>query len=118
MPTVYIAHELMKKHPDTGELSVLYDTGKAEVFGARRVIFRHADMFRTPAELIGQARDALADATADDWLCFSGAPDLIVIAALAMAERTGGAVNLLLWDRGTDGNGSYEPRRIDLRTQE
>ena len=114
MATAYVAHEQMKMNRDTGERFVRYDTSAADEFGLRRVVFKHGDHQKTPAEQISVAREALKDATENDWLVYSGAPDLVVAAALVFAEATGGSVNLLIYDRDT---GRYDPRRYSLKEQ-
>ena len=112
--TVWITHEQMKRDAE-GVLRVMYDTSKAEMFGARRTIFQHHDIFKTPEELVRMATSALAEATEDDWMAFTGAPELNIIAALCMYERTCGTVNLLIYDKAANnGAGAYVPRRIKL----
>lgn len=68
-------------------------------------------------EFVHIARDKLKHATSDDYLILTGDPVLMSICFSVMAEKTGGLVRCLKWDRRKGANGSYVEVPVNMESQ-
>lgn len=125
--TVYIVQEVLSNDKP------IYDTSTAERFGERRVLYRtsgyareitdengavthrRARPFHSNAdrdeEAVRTLQEKLSDYGSGDYLLPTGSIKLIAVAAAIAAHRTGGRLDLLLWDGRAK---CYEPSSVQL----
>lgn len=68
-------------------------------------------------EFVHIARDKLKDVTPEDYLILTGDPIMMGICFAVMAEKTGGVVRCLKWDRRKGSNGGYVFVNVNFESQ-
>lgn len=105
---VYITQSHTRRLPGGG--SFTYDFSDAERFGETRILTEHQGA-RISREVTEEVRRGLADFGPEDYLLLVGNPCLIGIATAVAAERSGGVIQLLQWNRNTS---AYWCTRVNL----
>lgn len=92
-----------------------YDLSPASKHGRLVYLLGPGNIFKDKlAQARTQLEAVLKDFTADDSLLAVGDPVAIAMASVIAAQRTGGRVNVLKWDRIA---GSYEVYPINLASE-
>lgn len=99
MPTVYAIQRKAHRDPTTKQW-VQADLTPAEHFGTVKVILPPGNLPRDPAVGLRQLVEGLKDFDpAEDLLLLAGDPVAIAMASSIVAQRCGGRLRLLKWDR-------------------
>jgi len=96
-PTVYVVQQTMQKDRRTGLLSPRFDLTPAEEWGNIVCLLTPSAKPFTPAPIIEELHDKLADYSDDDFLLCAGSPILIGLATAIAASHNDGRVNMLQW---------------------
>ena len=97
MSYVYVTQESSRREGDRWVPSV--DLSPALEFGQIRILMPPGTSFFSPAPTIAALKEALRDFTEWDFLLPMGDPVIMAAASMIAAQRTGGRVALLKWDR-------------------
>lgn len=89
-----------------------YDLSPAKRYGELIYILRPGNIYRDKLETaIAQIKEILKDFTAEDYLLAIGDPVAIATAVAVATSKTGGKLNLLKYDRLTEG---YDCFSVDI----
>lgn len=100
MPRVFVIQEPMRRHPDHRTVELKYSLEPARQFGEIVILLGWTDTHH-PMDMSALSKklaDGLADYTQYDYLLASGNPACIAVAGMIASDRTGGLVNVLVWD--------------------
>lgn len=97
MTYVYVTQESSRRENDRWVPSV--DLTPALEFGQLRVLIPPGASFFAPAPTIAALKEGLREFTEFDFLLPMGDPVIMAAASMIAAQRTGGRVSLLKWDR-------------------
>lgn len=88
------------------------DTGDALRYGELYVVVdRGGEPAVAPRALVHELQYGLRDYGPDDYLLPTGSPAVIATAAVVAARRSGGRLNMLLWDKRRS---RYQAQTIDV----
>ena len=96
-PIVYILQEPLKM--EDGNMVPVMDFRKVIPYGDPKVVLPNGRVSLTPGPTIDSLIDCLKDYTDNDYIVSVGDPSAIFIAAMVIADRNNGKVNLLKWDK-------------------
>lgn len=99
MPKVYIPHVPSRFDSTVGTWVPTVDLTRAKRFGEFVTVLQ-PDAYRMAIpQLVPAMKHQMRDFSTKDYLIALGDPSIIATAAMIAAQKTGGRVNLLKWDR-------------------
>lgn len=98
-PRVFVVQEPRRLDPGSATMHKTIDLSPAEDYGALHFLFSDDRPPRDQNAVILHLMRALDDFTENDYLLPTGAPCLIVWAGIIAANKTGGRLQLLEWER-------------------
>jgi hypothetical protein len=98
-PTVWVAHEPLRRDRVTGEMYPAHDLTPASEWGDIRIVLPSSNRPPVDPEAVLPAlRDAMDNYRPGDHIVLVGDMDLVVWMSVLAARRTRGAISLLRWD--------------------
>lgn len=109
---VFVVQNSQYRDRVTGQIVEKYDLRPAEVHGRLVTLLGSGKIIADRApQAIRQMAEVLRTFTPDDFILAIGDPAAIAGACMIAAEKTGGLVKLLRWDRATN---TYEVVPLDI----
>lgn len=109
MSKVYVTQEAGRKVE--GRWVPRVDLSPARQFGELVILHPAGNSFFVPTQTVRDMKEAMRAYTLEDYLIPMGDPVLMCAAACIAAQRTGGRLNVLKWDKFTS---SYTPIQIEI----
>lgn len=101
-PRVFAVQKPARFDKELGRFVPMYDFSPAEAHGRLVFILGPGNILQhRMSQALTQIRHVLTTYTAQDFIIAVGDPVAIAASVMIAAERTGGVVNLLKWDRLT-----------------
>lgn len=108
---IFVVNEPLRKNPETGELERAINLGSAKDHGSLVFLLPPGPLPDDPRPTIIALQNGLADFTQNDFLLLVGDLRAIAWAAAIAADKTGGPLKLLHWQRNQH---RYDPVSVDL----
>lgn len=109
-PRVFLTQQVLMRTADGKGFQAKFDLSTAEMYGDIIPLIEHGQSMFSVVPIMRQLRERLAGFTKDDYLLPIGDPSIMMAAGIIAAEKTGGLVRVLKWDRR---QGVYIPLSLD-----
>lgn len=110
-PRVFVVNEPLRINPSTGQPERIISLASAKDHGELIFLLPPGPLPDDPRPTIIALHNGLSDFTSDDFLLLVGDPRAIAWAAAIAADKTGGPLKLLHWQRNQH---RYDPVAVDL----
>lgn len=110
-PRVFICNEPLRRNATTGDMERTISFDSATEYGVLVFLLPPGPLPGSPQAVIATLHAGLADFTQDDFLLPIGDTRAIAWAAAIAADKTGGPLKLLHWQRNQH---RYDPVVVDL----